>query len=108
MILRALFHNNVNVNIFFCWEKCIYFTLSILKLGCCCGSSPRSSCNDALDSELQMFKPDVEKDRRTGDPKVNIWIIEKQRIQINIDFCFVEYARGFDCIGLSQETGKFT
>ena len=48
------------------------------------------------------------KGRRTGDQIVNIhWIIEKAReFQRNIYFCFIDYAKAFDC-GLQQIGGKF-
>ena len=48
--------------------------------------------------------PDVQagfrKDRGTGDQIANIrWIIEKAReFQKNIYFCFIEYAKAFDCV----------
>ena len=45
-----------------------------------------------------MFKLDLEKTEEP-DIKLNIcWIIEKAReIQKNIYFCFIDYARAFDC-----------
>ena len=48
------------------------------------------------------------KGRRTGDQIANIhWIIEKAReFQRNIYFCFIDYAKAFDC-GLQQIGGKF-
>ena len=48
--------------------------------------------------------PDVEaglrKDRGTTDQIANIhWIIEKAReLQKNIYFCFIDYAKAFDCV----------
>ena len=48
--------------------------------------------------------PDVQagfrKDRRTRDQIANIcWIIEKARdFQKNIYFCFIDYAKAFDCV----------
>ena len=40
------------------------------------------------------------KGRRTSDQIANIcWIIEKARkFQKNIYFCFIEYAKAFDCV----------
>ena len=40
------------------------------------------------------------KDRRTRDQIANIhWIIEKEReFQKNIYFCFIDYAKAFDCV----------
>ena len=48
--------------------------------------------------------PDVQtgfgKDRGTKDQIANIyWIIEKAReLQKNIYFCFIDYAKSFDCV----------
>ena len=48
--------------------------------------------------------PDVQvgstKDRGTREQIVNIhWIIEKDRqFQKNIYFCFIDYAKAFDCV----------
>ena len=46
-----------------------------------------------------MFKLDVEK-AKTRDQIANIhWIIEKAReFQKNIYFCFIDYAKAFDCV----------
>ena len=61
-----------------------------------------------LQARLQQYVnrelPDVQsrfrKDRRTGDQIPNICrIIEKAReFQKNIYFCFIDYARAFDCV----------
>ena len=53
-----------------------------------------------MNRELPDVQAGCRKDRRTRDQVANIcWIIEKAReFQINIYFCFVEYARGFDCV----------
>ena len=47
---------------------------------------------------LQIFKLDLEK--ATRDQIANIcWIIEKAReFQKNIYFCFIDYAKAFDCV----------
>ena len=47
-----------------------------------------------------MFKLDLEKFRGTRDQIANIcWIIEKAReLQKNIYFCFIDYAKAFDCV----------
>ena len=48
-----------------------------------------------------MFKLDLEK---AGEPEIklptsNIWIIKKAReFQKNIYFCFIDYAKTFDCV----------
>ena len=48
---------------------------------------------------FQMFKLDLEK-AETRDENANIhWIIEKAReLQKNIYFCFIDYAKAFDCM----------
>ena len=43
-----------------------------------------------------MFKLDLEK---TEEPEIICWIIEKAReFQKNIFFCFINYAKTFDCV----------
>ena len=61
-----------------------------------------------LQARLQQYVnrelPDVQdgfrKDRRTRDQIANIrWIMEKAReFQKNIYFCFIDYAKAFDCV----------
>ena len=61
-----------------------------------------------LQARLQQYMnrelPDVQagfrKDRGTRDPIANIcWIMEKARdFQKNIYFCFIDYAKAFDCV----------
>ena len=61
-----------------------------------------------LQTRLQQYVnreiPDVQagfrKGRGTRDQIANIhWIIEKARkFQINIYFCFIDYAKAFDCV----------
>ena len=48
---------------------------------------------------FQMFKLDLEK-AETRDQIANIcWIMEKAReFQKNIYFCFIDYAKAFDCV----------
>ena len=47
-----------------------------------------------------MFKLDLEKAKGTRDQIANIcWIIEKPtEFQKNIYFCFIDYAKDFDCV----------
>ena len=46
--------------------------------------------------ELQMYKLDLEEE--LGNSKIH-WIIEKTReLQKNIYFCFIDYAKVFDCV----------
>ena len=62
-----------------------------------------------LQARLQQYMncevPDVQggfrKGRGTRDQIVNIhWIMEKAReLQKNISFCFIDYAKAFDCVG---------
>ena len=57
-----------------------------------------------LQARLQNMKPDVQagfrKGRGTRDQIANIqWIMEKAReFQKNIYFCFIDYAKVFDCV----------
>ena len=65
-----------------------------------------------LQTRLQQYVnhelPDVQvgfrKDSGTRDQIVNIrWIIEKAReFQKNIYFCFIDYAKAFDCVDHSK------
>ena len=69
-----------------------------------------------LHSRLQQYVnhelPDVQagfrKDRGTGDQIANIcWIIERLKaFQKNIYFCFIDYAKAFDCVD-HKKPGKF-
>ena len=54
-----------------------------------------------------MFKLDLEKTEEP-DIKLNIcWIIENAReFQKNIYFCFIDYAKAFDCVDHNKR-GKF-
>ena len=70
-----------------------------------------------LQAWLQQYMngqfPDVQagfrKGRGTRDQIANIsWIIKKAReFHKNIDFCFIDYAKTFDCVDESQQTGTF-
>ena len=45
---------------------------------------------------FQMFKLDLEK---AEEPEIIHWIIEKAReFQKNTYFCFIDYAKAFDCV----------
>ena len=50
--------------------------------------------------ELPDVQPGFRKGRRTRDQIANIhWIIEKPReFQKNFYFCFIDYAKTFDCV----------
>ena len=66
-----------------------------------------------LQPRLQQYMnyelPDVQagfrKGRRTRDQIANIsWIIEKAReFQKNIHFCFIDYAKAFDCVDHNKQ-----
>ena len=48
---------------------------------------------------LQMYKLDSEKGRTRDQIANTHWIIEKARdFQKNIYFCFIDYAKVFDCV----------
>ena len=53
-----------------------------------------------MNCELPDVQADFRKDRGTRDQIANIhWIIEKAReFQKNIYFCFIDYAKAFDCV----------
>ena len=58
-----------------------------------------------MNRELPHVQAGFRKGRGTRDQTVNIrWIIEKAReFQKNIYFCFIDYAKAFDCV----DCGKF-
>ena len=53
-----------------------------------------------MNSELPDVQAGFRKGKGTRDQIANIcWIIEKAReFQKNIDFCFIDYAKAFDCV----------
>ena len=53
-----------------------------------------------VNHELPDVQTGFRKDRGTRDQSANIhWIIEKAReSQKNIYFCFIDYAKAFDCV----------
>ena len=57
-----------------------------------------------VNHELQDVQADFRKGRGTRDPIANThWNIEKTRdIQKNIYFCFIQYAKAFDCVDHSK------
>ena len=66
-----------------------------------------------MNHELPNVQAGFRKGRGTRDQIANIrWIIEKAReLQKNIHFCFIDYAKAFDCVDhnklwkIPQETG---
>ena len=57
-----------------------------------------------MNRELPDVQADFRKGRGTRDQIANIrWIIEKTReFQKNIYFCFIDYAKAFDCVDHSK------
>ena len=53
-----------------------------------------------MNRELPDFQAEFRKGRGTSNQMANIlWIIEKAReFQKNIYFCFIDYAKAFDCV----------
>ena len=53
-----------------------------------------------MNRELPEVQAGFRKGRGTRDQITNIrWIMEKAReFQKNIDFCFIDYAKAFDCV----------
>ena len=54
-----------------------------------------------MNREFSDVQARFRKGRRTRDQIANIcWVIEKAReFQKNIYFCFIDYAKAFDCVG---------
>ena len=54
-----------------------------------------------MNHELPDVRAGFRKGRRIRDQIANIrWIVEKEReFQKNIYFCFIDYAKAFDCVG---------
>ena len=54
-----------------------------------------------VNCEISDVQASFRKGRGTSDQIANIrWIMEKARkFQINIYFCFIDYAKAFDCVG---------
>ena len=57
-----------------------------------------------MNRELPGVQAGLRKGRETRDQIANIcWIIEKAReFQKNIYFCFIDYAKGFDCVHMNK------
>jgi len=53
-----------------------------------------------MNMNFQMFKLDLEKEEEPEDQIVNIhWVIKKTiNFQKTIYFCFIDYAKAFDCV----------
>ena len=61
---------------------------------------PQARLQQYVNCELPDVQAGFRKGRGTRDPVANIrWIMEKAReFQKNIYFCFIEYAKAFDCV----------
>ena len=56
-----------------------------------------------VNRELPAVQTGFRKGRGTRDQIANIrWIIDKQEFQKNIYFCFIDYAKAFDCVDHNQ------
>ena len=64
-----------------------------------CSKSFKLGFNSMWSKNVHIYKLDWEKVSETRDQIANIhWIIEKAReFQKNIDFCFIDYFKAFDC-----------
>ena len=52
-----------------------------------------------MNQELLDVPAGFRKGRGTRNQIANIcWIIKKARVQKNIYFCFIDYAKAFDCV----------
>ena len=52
-----------------------------------------------MSCELTNVQAEFSKGKGTRDQIANIsWIIEKGKFQKNIYFCFIDYAKAFDCV----------
>ena len=62
-----------------------------------------------INYELLDVQAGFTKGRGTRDQIANIrWIIEKMRqFQKNVYFCFFDYAKVYDCVDHTKQTGKF-
>ena len=65
---------------------------------------PKQGFKQDMNQELPEVQAGLRKDRGTRDQIANIhWIREKAtEFQKNIYFCFIDYARAFDCVDHSK------
>ena len=70
----------------------------MLKIGC------SKVVQQYVNHELPDVQAGFRKGRGTRDQIANIcWIMEKAReLQKNIYFCFIDYAKAFDCVDLNK------
>ena len=64
----------------------------------------QASLQQYVNQELRDIQAEFTKGRRTRDQIANIcWIVEKAReFQKNIYFCFIDYAKAFDCVDYNK------
>ena len=69
---------------------------------------PQARLQLCVNRELPDIQAGFRKGRRARDQNASIhWIIEKAReFQKNIYFCFIDYAKAFDCV-VTTNCGKF-
>ena len=69
---------------------------------------PQARLQQYVNCEFPDVQAAFRKGRGTRDQITNIhWIIEKARVfQKNIYFCFIDYAKAFDCV-ITINCGKF-
>ena len=86
-----------------CNTYCLTWVSHTLDVGYLFTAAPANSAS-RLQQYVNHELPDVQagfrKGRGTRDQIANIgWIIEKARgFQKNIYFCFIDYAKAFDCV----------
>ena len=68
---------------------------------------PQARLQQYMNRELPYVQAGLRKGRGTRDQIANIcWIIKKAReFQKNIYFCFIDYAKAFDCV-ITTKCGK--
>ena len=75
----------------------LYSSHTLVK---CCSKILQARLQQYVNCELPDVQAGFRKGRGTRDQIANIcWIIEKAReFQKNIYFCFIDYAKAFDCV----------
>ena len=66
--------------------------------------NPQARLQQYVNHELPDVQAGFRKGKGTRDQIANIhWIMEKAReFQKNIYFCFIDYAKAFDCVGQNK------
>ena len=94
--------NNIHVEVLKLPHNCPHLTASKVML-----KFLQAWLQQYMNCELPGVQAGFRKGRGTRDQIANIcWIIEKAReFQKNIYFCFIDYAKAFDCVEIN--CGKF-